>query len=127
MTLTEFLLARIAEDETAASAATDGPWFQGVSADGGQQVHSEALVIAGEEFTDVTTPAVAALDAAHIARHHPARVLAECEAKRSIVAECEATINNGVSPSAVVMAELVLAHLAKVYSDHPDYPKVWKP
>ena len=60
LTLTEFLLARIAEDEAEARKA--GPmWRNEWSA----------------EDVDVTL---------HIERHDPARVLAECEAKRRIVA-----------------------------------------
>src|SRR5688572_20799212 len=71
MTLTEFLLARLTEDEAAARAAAGehgvypGTWW-------GQEAGGEPSGVSSE-------------DGAHIARHDPARVLAECEAKRRIV------------------------------------------
>lgn len=58
--------------------------------------------------------------AAHIVRHDPARVLREVEAKRRMIAECEATIRQGLSMG---LAETMLAMLAEPYQDHPDYPK----
>jgi len=63
-----------------AEGATEGPWFLSIAADGGPQVHSEALLAAGAEFTDVTAPAVANGDAAHIASWHPAVALAVAKA-----------------------------------------------
>jgi hypothetical protein len=76
MTLTDFLLARIAEDEAAARATTPGPW----NAD----EHSGVLLANGEIPTIVGELDVHD-DAAHIARHDPARVLAQCAAYREIV------------------------------------------
>src|SRR5690348_14236909 len=72
-TLTEFLLARIAEDEAVAQASAPYSW----TADGGDVYagHPTALIA---EYVEVSW-------AAHIARHDPARVLAECKAKREIV------------------------------------------
>lgn len=84
MTLTEFLLARIAEDEDVAQMASPGPWK---------------------------------------VRYSPARVLAECEAKREIVMCAQSPVIWGDSAGA-------LAHccqsLAAVYADHPDYLPEWK-
>lgn len=87
MTLTDFLLARIAEDEeTARDGAgwdptglvrSSGRWrrdgMSSVVDDHGQ------LVIYGDG------PAPSDAAAEHIVRHDPAHVLAECEAKRRIV------------------------------------------
>lgn len=53
-----------------------------------------------------------------------ARVLAECEAKRRIVARCEAV---GVGFPSYALAEAVLCHLAEPYTDHPDYDEAWRP
>ena len=78
MTLTEFLLARIAEDEAAARRV--------------------AVVGSCEPG------------------YRPARVLAECEAKRRIVKTAEGGLT---SSSAAVQ------FLAAVYSDHPDYRAEW--
>ena len=116
MTLTEFLLARIAEDEAAANVA-----------------HRES----------------------------PARVLAECEAKRRIVefhkswpvlVQTPVTFEpvDGTDPGHYTFratqqiawtteqeyrerfgdeppAGPVLRHLAAVYADHPDYREEWRP
>ena len=95
MTIVEFLTARLAEDEQDAVAATVGPWrhspdkhwrkpgttwfeeavFAGPAGDG-------ATCVAGTGETD--DPQSMA-DARHIARHDPARVLREVEAKRRIL------------------------------------------
>jgi hypothetical protein len=90
MTITEFLLARIAEDEAAAQAASTGPWVWV-----GEAAEDSAFLYAGDN-----EPVIAAYgnhtegyiecsdaDRSYIARHDPARVLAECKAKRAILAE----------------------------------------
>jgi hypothetical protein len=56
-------------------------------------------------------------DAVHIARHDPARVLAECEAKRRIVEWY------GEEPGRVGPA---LGMLAAVYADHPEFREEWR-
>ena len=81
MTLADFLLARIAEDEAVAKAAPcdNAGWFVDPSPghDGEWLVDSNpSLICYGNSNRDTQE---------HIARHDPARVLAECEAKRRIV------------------------------------------
>jgi hypothetical protein len=109
VTLTDFLLARIAEDEDAARAA-DAPYFlydlDGKGAD---------------QF-------------AHIARHDPPRVLAECEAKRRIVEACgdiwEPNDHRWMSDTDAdyhAGLEVAARFLAAIYADHPDYRQEWKP
>jgi hypothetical protein len=61
--------------------------------------------------------AVRTADAAHIARHDPARVLADVESKRGILAAVKA---GRVSPE-------VLPFLALPYAGHPDYRSNWAP
>ncbi|HEU4544069.1 MAG TPA: DUF6221 family protein [Jiangellaceae bacterium] len=93
--LASWVLAQIADDEAAARAATPGPWrynpakhwrkpdstwFEEAVFAG--PVGDDAICIAGTGETDDTGSAA---DAVHIARHDPARVLAECAAKRAIV------------------------------------------
>ncbi len=103
MTLTEFLLARIAEDE----------------------IHEP-------------------IQAAHVLRWHHARVLAECEAKRQIIARfkyASTQADTWSEPNAVAWGdslseadswekiagalELCCQSLASIYADHPDYLQEW--
>ena len=152
--LTEFLLARIAEDEEAAKAASPSPWKYGdVESVAGGSLYDKTRMIASlhyEQPTDHDGTIVRHLlsdeadaNGAHIARHDPARVLAECEAKRRIVevhakireaypgmtieenpccAECSA---GGEYPSGWPCA--TLAAIASIYADHPDYREEWRP
>ncbi|WP_230536451.1 DUF6221 family protein [Streptomyces sp. OUCMDZ-3434] len=70
--------------------------------------------------------------AAHIARHDPARVLAEVEAKRRIVrahekwceGRCEAKYPEGGFDAAHYWS---VKSLAAAYADHPDYREEWRP
>ena len=70
--------------------------------------------------------------AAHIARHDPARVLAEVEAKRRIVrahakwceGRCEAKYPEGGFDAAHYWS---IKSLAAAYADHPDYREEWRP
>lgn len=113
MNITEFLEARIAEDEAAAEK------LAGVAHSARTQVYT------GEEW--VTTPV------------STERILAECAAKRAIIKQAEeATSLNeyGISQSCINEAEaeqaraedpgmLTLKALAAVYKDHPDYQQDW--
>jgi hypothetical protein len=92
--LTEFLLARIAEDEAVATAATAPPWVEGLTRKGepgrwrgidSYSVLADRTRFFIEEVETVAQTEVAQ-DTAHIARWDPARVLAECEAKRQFIA-----------------------------------------
>lgn len=109
MMLTEFLLARIAEDEAVARRAADDHY----GVDGGLRF--------GEVGYD-TLP-VLTVD--------PGRVLAECEARRRIVEEVAYWVSQ--KPEDIEVPALVevvcrpLAHLAAVYADHPDYRGEWRP
>jgi len=142
VTIAEFLLARIAEDEDAARRAsiyaaawteTHDTW-QHVQADG----HN---VLSGAESV-----------LPHVSRWDPARVLAECAAKRAIVeaapqrwsidpARCREVNSFGGGywidcdgerhdmaidplPGEEILSP-VLAALAEVYADHPDYRQEW--
>lgn len=126
MTLTEFLLARIAEDGADARAVVDAD-YASYSASWSQPWSGEV---------DTGDGLIAAVGdrnvAAHIARWDPARVLAECEAKRRIVAECDSTFHMNTPPAstnseAVWVAEAVLQLLARPYASHPDFNPAWRP
>lgn len=103
--LVEFLLARIAEDEDEALAARAHPLFDGTG------------VVAGR-IEAVTLPADVAR---FVARHDPARVIAECDAKRRTVELHSDLTRVGLCILAVIRL------LAVPYADHPDYHKEWRP
>ncbi len=142
--LVEFLSARLDEDDEAArdaagwdptgSSRAAGLWRR----DGINSVidSSDRLVIYGDG------PAPTDAQAEHIARHDPARVLREVEAKRRILAyhrrpnesswpqhcigcgyagPCDDPITEDINDCPM------LGDLAAVYSGHPDYQTRWKP
>jgi hypothetical protein len=174
--LTEFLLARIAEDEAVARAAEPGPWVVGTTtepvwAPGRGEHWGERVFTREQEYPQTVTvrgthvaskserPRMIADMARgylnslheptseHIARHDPARVLAECEAKRRIVeqyADYLSSVKAYRSPrwadamneqdkqSAAQaearhrVAEDVVRLLALPYANHPDYDEAWR-
>ena len=114
MTLADFLLARIAEDESVAREATPGHWvadrdfLDTESGEGGDAyIYASGQMIVGAASDE---------DAAFVERNDPERVLAECEAKRRIVERFAPTCNG--------YSELI-AILALPYADHPDYREEW--
>jgi hypothetical protein len=98
LTMTDFLLARIAEDEVvlglARDLSIDPPYVPGLWSGPG---------------------------------HHPvmstARLTSECEAKRRIVERLHRIVQRGF---ATELHAGVLFDLASVYADHPDYHAEWK-
>ena len=138
--LTDFISARLDEDEAAAKAAswdrpgdawrvwgvrTDDAW---VIDDDGQEGFVIPRIGGGADTEGV---------ARHVARHDPARALREVAAKRAIVAEHERD-QSTMSPDMgddVLQARIVtlgrtgsvLRHLASAWSDHPDYRAEWAP
>jgi hypothetical protein len=121
--LAGFLLARIAEDEQAARAslawASETP-DQRWSADDGALLDGRSDTMASYVGDDV---------APHIARWDPARVLAECDAKRRVVednwAEWEGVY--GAPNYCSSKIDEIFRLLALPYADHPDYQQEWKP
>ncbi len=123
--LDEFLLARIAEDKR---VAVDAAGASGREEWG-----------AGEART-AGPPADRAAE--HVARHDPARVLAECSAKRRLVLACRESAPDlhflGARPPGLAdfplspadghqLAALTLALLALPYAGHHDYRQEWRP
>lgn len=123
MDLVEFLTARLDEDERTAR----GVLWDGSGNTLGWSLPFSATVEVGTEAFTTDDAAVAA----HIARHDPARVLAEVDAKRLIIADYQRFLAErrrlmggwdrypDVSPT--------MAALASVYADHPDYDEAWRP
>jgi hypothetical protein len=126
MTITEFLEARLSEDEAvarAASAMMTGPSWEddGTSVSSGEDTFwVDGLYVRSPE--DVS---------AHIARHDPARVLAECAAKRRVLEtlrsyepDTEWGVVRDMGMRGNNAAGAVRA-LAAVYASHPDYQQEW--
>jgi hypothetical protein len=128
--LVAFLRARLDEDESAAWIATPGPWRYNPNKHWRKPGTSwfEEAVFAGPPGSDAicvagtggTDDSQSMKDAAFIARHDPARVLREVEAKRRIIAT--ATL---MDADMLESWESVLRELASVYSNHPDYDPTW--
>jgi len=153
LTLTEFLLARIAEDEAAALAASPPPWsYPGIDSVAGGTLYDATRRIVDvvyEQESDHNGTIVRHLlvpeadaNGFHIARHDPARVLAECEAKRRIVEWCSerdrvyiGTLATDIPrekdfvPGALVHQTdaVMLRFLALPYADHVQYQEEWRP
>lgn len=64
--------------------------------------------------------------AAHIARFDPARVLAECEAKRRVVTAIARWLDAHPDEDHVPAGDDALCWLALPYADHPDYREEWR-
>ncbi|MFE0651072.1 DUF6221 family protein [Streptomyces sp. NPDC059534] len=67
----------------------------------------------------------------HIARHDPARVLAEVDAKRELLSCYEAMaadvlVVTGVESILSEYRRVILPGLALPYADHPDYQDAWR-
>lgn len=148
--LVEFLRARFDEDEHTARAATPAPWRHGLfgltsGADLGTARFEDA-VFAGPTGHDAVRVAgtgevreeQTAEDAIHIARHGPARVLAEVAAKKQILDEhicpcpepdcgdCGACSGEHHADPTTAPCRTVRL-LALTYADHPDYREEWRP
>lgn len=119
VTLTEFLLARVAEDE-AVAGETHGEhrWIEP------DDIHGDSWVITEG-------------DVEFVAYMTPDRVLAECEAKRRIVemhkpyrriigVGCDVCIGSAPFPFPDHPCP-TLRLLALPYAGHPDYDEEWKP
>jgi hypothetical protein len=135
--LVDFLRARLDEDEQAARAATSGPWRHNPNKHWRKPGTSwfEEAVFSGPDGAAATCVAgtgetddrQSMADASHIARHDPARVLAEVDAKRDVIRLAErahdyhATFLSGF---AAVMED-ALRKFALAYAYHPDYKPEW--
>jgi hypothetical protein len=112
--LTEFLRARLAEDAEAARTTAD-EYGAAWSAD------EPMDTVSSDTGADVAEGPATPLR--WIARHDPARVLREAEAKRAVVDRYAWLREHGDTGDAA----WVLLLLAAVYADHPDYQPEWSP
>jgi len=122
-TITEFLEARIAEDEAVALGADHR--------DGGRWRHDPEYNCVwdgtGGAAASNVRPAANSRTGEHIARHDPARVLAECAAKRAIIGACLSIEKKKFDDNLWNIDEHdeILEALAAVYADHEDYDSGW--
>jgi Family of unknown function (DUF6221) len=107
--LADFLLARIDEESALAAAADQDAQQLGPITDD---------LPAGSEDRRV----------AHMFRWSPARVLAECEARRRIIEDYLAQLDSHRAGwDARTPRDLALRALALPYADHADYRSEWRP
>ncbi|MFB7832023.1 DUF6221 family protein [Streptomyces sp. NPDC056056] len=139
--LIAFLRARLADDEQTAKAATwDGDmsarWQAGSSSYDKRRQSPRWYVLDAYEDGVVGDVDPQGNDdegvARHIARHDPARVLAEVDAKRQIIEQHERYAAErrrmmGGWDSQGPEDSPILTALASVYADHPDYRDEWRP
>lgn len=126
MTLTDFLLQRIVEDEAVAQAAI----ADDVGSDEGFSGQYESLVAppSGVGLAQGGFGEAAALMIATYAV--PSRVLAECEAKRRIVSRCDMILRGRgegmFDEGRATDARDNLRALALPHADHPDFREEWR-
>jgi hypothetical protein len=153
MDIAEFLAARYAEDEADAIEAKkdpDGDAFPGDPDDGQWTAYDHRagrydtdqrpFRLVGAEVQDTLTgwtvcetgrAGHAVAVSKHIARHDPARVLAEVAAKRAILADLEGNVrywssDDHTRAAAEMALEAVQRRLAALDATHPDYQPGWK-
>ena len=132
--LVAFLEERLDDDEYRAKAARSESWTveQDPAATPGQ-VPVESRVVTGADDESGIARVNGRDRALHIARHDPARVLHEIEAKRGILeavtrVEPDASQGTAVRPNDANAATVaVLEMLALPYADHGDYRTEWRP
>jgi hypothetical protein len=147
--LVAFLRVRLDETAAKARAATPGPWEWTPKEDVWNQC-GPTLIRAGHdgeggrELTQVLSGwghdawgmEVSEADAAHIAHHNPAFVLANVGAQRRFLDQFEQLAGEAASsdylvrgPARIALSVLepVLRLHALPYVDHPDYKPEWKP
>ncbi|TDC53890.1 hypothetical protein E1281_17050 [Actinomadura sp. KC345] len=129
MDLVEFLRARLARDEQIARACSGVPWKTAPSG----TINTEPRD-PGDGAEAFVAKAENEAYAEHIARHGPARTLAEVAAKRRIIDDYEKQtwiLGQGRPDprleAAQAARENVLRCLALPYAAHPAYRDEWSP
>lgn len=120
--LVAFLKSCVDEDERVAKAATSGPWSAVES-------YPDAWVINGPTYNIASEGRdgdISSGDSAHIARHDPARVLAEVAAKRRIIDEYERSRSGPPTEDELGLGRAVRL-LASVYRGRSGWRSEWAP
>lgn len=122
MMLTDFLLERIADDEAAARAVR--PLGHNFDMGGNRQDERFTHQRWGNAAEDgYPRPVIGGGEAAHFARWDPARVLAECEAKRKLIDAEPTAFGGAYSINSIRRLQI----LALPYADHPQFQPEWRP
>jgi hypothetical protein len=140
MDVAEFLLARIAEDEAYARLAAEPSDGDGRTAEWTED--ASGVLWTGDDYHPLGDSALSR----HIERWDPARVLAECEAKRRVVAayqdersrrdiyeseesraveDDEQRMHRRSAAARCRGLEIAIEALAAVYADHSDHRDEW--
>lgn len=151
VSIVEFLEARLSEEQAIAEAAPGGEWTACTEDSiAGASVYDEQWVLLYPMHYDhdnalsnqpgATGPMYIERSrdelAAHIARHDPARVLAEIAAKRKVLEfwaiwnepDSDGHLRADTWAQATRHAiKIVMYQLALIHSDHPDYDERWRP
>ncbi|MFE2164873.1 DUF6221 family protein [Streptomyces sp. NPDC059447] len=110
--LVQFLRARLDEDEQTARAASPGPWKPGEEHDEVVAVDditvAEGFALSGQQLR-------ATVD--HIARHDPARVLADVAAKRMLLDASSASCPPGCSAEHAFRGSCALRWMGPVHEE----------
>ncbi|MFJ7417957.1 DUF6221 family protein [Streptomyces uncialis] len=117
--LIAFLRARLDEDEALVPAPESWTAFDVNEPTGTRRVdvdHSFERVVA----------CTRSWRGLHIARHDPARVLREVEAKRRALVRCEEELMAGMERLTHFIRQ-TLWEMTLPYADHPDYREEWRP
>jgi hypothetical protein len=128
LTIAEFLLARFAELEAKARAATEGPWT--VAKTKKAECDELAILSGGSEIVGAGYEGGGVwdrTDADHIVAWDPDAVLADIDSKRRIVALASRSIYAPEEEfsAEVALAEDVLKLLAVRFAGHEDYRQEW--
>ncbi|MGW4603753.1 DUF6221 family protein [Streptomyces sp. NPDC004532] len=123
--LVQWLGKQLDEDAALAEAASPGPWHANAESD-------EVLAVDGITVADGFALSGRQLRATteHIARHDPARVLRETDAKRQIIAEhdvCSRKLGESMDCQSLEFPCTTLRLLAVPYADRPGYRDDWRP
>jgi hypothetical protein len=122
LTLTDFLLARFAEDEAAVRAIENG-----FDSDPRAREHQ----CAEDRGLEWINPSIEWSDSYRLTIPS-ARILAECEAKRRIVEDWQerhgltAQYRTTEAEQRELGALTAMCRVASVYADHPDYREEWR-
>jgi len=120
--LLAFLRARLDEDERSAVAAAGQPSYYDWEVHEADSHEQPEVRVKGK--THQVAGGIDDSTAEHVARHDPARVLREVEAKRRLIQWCEWMV--GDFRGSDVWKD-VLPLLALPYADHSDYRDKWRP
>lgn len=137
--IVEFLQARLDEDEAIARTSIGKrperaewsyePWTPRVEGSGEVIAPNDRDSSGYPEFItcdrEGVLQSIEERDGPHLARHDPARVLREVEAKRAAIAAFDWA---GTSRGSIARHHIlngVIRPMAAIYSDHPDYREEW--